>query len=534
MTALRSVLVGSAGQGLLTFGATLANSALAFLVIVIVGRGLGAAGAGQFFAVTAIFLVATSLLNFGADTGLVRFLSRLRALGRNGEIHPVIVVAVLPVIAMSLLAAATIAIMLPSLAHLLHMSTETASSFRWLGILLLPAALQSILLGATRGLGQVLPFAMIQNVAVPALRVAAVLLVLLTIGGVPAAAWAWAAPLVAGAVVTALLLRRALRSLRIPHNASASEQQTVSVQRTWRAIGREFWGFSSARGIGMVLERAIDQTDVVLIISMLGPAAGGAYGAVARCVTVGAMVESSIRVVMGPKISAALATQDREAATQYFHTVARNLILMAWPFYLLLGAYADRVLQLFGPGFETAAGAMRVVCLGMMLSTAAGMLQTFLLMGGKSRWQVGNRIAQWATLIVGVLVLSRMFGLVGAGLAWTISVLVDTSLAAIQIYRAFGLRNRVSIIARAAAPALVMGACANLVAVWLPDASVWFLIPPTGLLLVGYGGFLYFGRQWLALQVNETPPGRGVVGTTTLAGNGNWGRQSGVPDKEET
>ena len=47
-----------------------------------------------------------------------------------------------------------------------------------------------------------------------------------------------------------------------------------------------FWMFSSARGVAAIVETALEWIDVLVIAAFLGPAAGGVYGAVNRCVRV--------------------------------------------------------------------------------------------------------------------------------------------------------------------------------------------------------------------------------------------------------
>ncbi len=58
------------------------GAGIAFVTTLVVSNGIGAAGAGEFFRLMALFAIGTSLSVFGADTGLVRTMSAQRALGR--------------------------------------------------------------------------------------------------------------------------------------------------------------------------------------------------------------------------------------------------------------------------------------------------------------------------------------------------------------------------------------------------------------------------------------------------------------------
>ena len=74
-----------------------------------------------------------------------------------------------------------------------------------------------------------------------------------------------------------------------------------------------------------IVETILEWIDVLTVTTILGPAAGGVYGAVNRCVRVGTMVEHTGRIVTGPSISAALATQNIDRARQIFLATTRVL-----------------------------------------------------------------------------------------------------------------------------------------------------------------------------------------------------------------
>src|SRR5262245_1056458 len=91
---LRSLARG----GSLNLVGSVASAVLGALLVVIVSRGFGAdkAAANAFFTAVALFTLVFNTAELGADTGLVRFIARLRTLGRTGDIRPTVWVAVLP------------------------------------------------------------------------------------------------------------------------------------------------------------------------------------------------------------------------------------------------------------------------------------------------------------------------------------------------------------------------------------------------------------------------------------------------------
>ncbi|HEV8421391.1 MAG TPA: hypothetical protein VGR13_08565, partial [Actinomycetota bacterium] len=83
IASLRSDLSSLARGGALNLVGSLAGGALSFLLAVVVTRGLHPAGAGVFFEAVALFTILANTCEVGADTGLVRGVSRALALDRG-------------------------------------------------------------------------------------------------------------------------------------------------------------------------------------------------------------------------------------------------------------------------------------------------------------------------------------------------------------------------------------------------------------------------------------------------------------------
>jgi O-antigen/teichoic acid export membrane protein len=308
---------------------------------------------------------------------------------------------------------------------------------------LAPGALLAVLLGGTRGIGSTMPYTALQNLALPLSRLLLVALGMAAGLDVQWIAGGWAAPLVVVAAIAAVLLTRRLRITAGGERFPAAPDTT-----------REFWRFAIPRGASTVLERALDWAGVLIVLAVAGPVLGGVYAVVNRCVTAGTMIDQAARIVTGPRISRALAVGDRAQASALFLDVTRGIVAVAWPFYLMLAVFAPAVLSLFGPEFVAGALPLALVSLAMMLSTTAGMVQSILLMGGRSSWQLVNRLAQLTTLVVLTVLLVPPLGLTGAALGWIAAILVDTTLATVQVAVKLGIHSSPRLIVRPALLAL--------------------------------------------------------------------------------
>ena len=464
------------------------GAGIAFVTTMVVSNGIGAEGSGEFFRLMALFAISISLVTFGADTGLVRTMSAQRALGRYGVLPQLIRYGLIPSLVTSVLLVAGVYIY----TELVPMAPEYQAAMRVSSAFILVAALMTVFFGALRGLHRVVTFTLLQNVLLPTLRFAAVGLVVLFSGQLMDLVYAWTVPVAITAVVALWRLERAFPSEEHVEVLPSEDSPTETF--------RSFWGFSSARGVATVVETILEWIDVLVVAAFLGAAAGGVYGAVNRCVRVGAMIEHTGRVVTGPSISAALATRQLNRAREIFLSTTRVLTALSWPFYLSLAFFGPVLLGFFGKGFEAGAGILWVICPAAMLSISAGGVQSVLLMSGKSRWQLLNKLSSLVVAVTLNFTLVPVWGLYGAVTAWASALLVDTFLASYQVFRLVGIRASL----REMAPSLFVGAAVPtayaLVSLAFLGQSVQGIIVYLVLLVPVYGAVLYRFRKALGIE----------------------------------
>lgn len=464
------------------------GAGIAFVTTMVVSNGIGAEGSGEFFRLMALFAIAISLVTFGADTGLVRTMSAQRALGRYGVLPQLIRYGLVPSLVTSVLLVAGVYIY----TEIVPIAPEYQAAMRVSSAFVLVAALMTVFFGALRGLHRVVTFTILQNVLLPTLRFAAVGLVVLFSGQLMDLVYAWTVPVAVTAIVALWLLERAF--------PNEEHVEVLPSEHSPTETFRSFWGFSSARGVATIVETILEWIDVLVVTAFLGAAAGGIYGAVNRCVRVGTMIEHTGRVVTGPSISAALATRQLDRAREIFLSTTRVLTALSWPFYLSLAFFGPVLLHFFGKGFEAGAGILWVICPAAMLSMSAGGVQSVLLMSGKSRWQLLNKLSSLAVAVTLNFTLVPVWGLYGAVTAWASALLIDTFLASYQVFRLVGIRAST----REMAPSLFLGAavptaCA-LASLAVLGQSVLGVIVYVVLLVPVYGAVLYRFRKALGVE----------------------------------
>lgn len=473
---------------MLTFVGIVTNSGLAFLTTWVVARQLGAAATGDFFLFTSIFTIAVGVIGLGADTGAVRMLSGAMATGRTDDVRPTLRVALVPVTVVAVGSAVLALVLAGPIASVLGGTDHGASTVRVLAVALAPGALLTVVLGASRGLGHVLTYTAVQNLSVPIMRLVAVASVVYASSRVELVVWAWALPVVLAAAVGGALLQHQLRQVSV--SAAPSEEGT-------RELRARFWRFALPRGAAIVMERLLDWADVLVVVALEGPAAGGVYGVVTRIVVAGTMLEGALRIVMGPRLSAAAAVGDRAGVNRMFQRVTVALILVSWPYYIVVAVYAKDLLNLFGSQFTEGQAALVILAVAMALRNTMGALQTVLLMTGRSTWQLVNKIVQVSVLVVGAVVLVPAFGIAGAALAYALGVFVDTALATYQVTVGLRVRSDMRSMVRAAMYPTCGVLMTSLLLSWILSQS------PTYTRLGAVGGVLVVYSGWIGVLLRR-------------------------------
>ncbi|CAN5853116.1 lipopolysaccharide biosynthesis protein [soil metagenome] len=421
------------GGALNLFGLT-AYAVCNFVLVVLVTRQLGAAGAGAFLEAIALFNILARSSMIGADIGLVRFISRFRATNQVEALRRTIVVSAAPIAAVGMLAGLVVFLAADPLAKFLSTgkaNDDLATYLRTFAPFVPVAAVYQALAAGSRGFGSMLPEVAVERLGRALVVPAAVGAVLAAYLGPTAlgAAWAtpWALAVVPMGYCTVVLLRR------IEARAPAGGGTPVD------GLGREFWTFAAPRSLAGLFQVGILWIDTLLIGVLVSTAASGVYSAATRWLIVGQFAGMAIATAFAPQISFVLARHERDRAQQLFRTATVWFILLAWPAYLLAALFGPTLVLTFGPGFAEGADVLLIVGLGYLFAAATGPVDMVLLMAGRSVLSLVNNGTALAVNVGLNLLLLPSLGLRGAAIAWSVSLVLSNALPLLQVWRADGL-----------------------------------------------------------------------------------------------
>jgi O-antigen/teichoic acid export membrane protein len=496
---LRSLVRG----GSLNLVGFVTSGVLGFLLAIVVTRGLGKAGAGVFFAAVATFTIVSNVAELGADTGVVRFVARLREVGTPGDVRRTALIALVPVALVSTVAAVLVFAEAPALARVFARdhTREVARVLRLVAPFLPFATTSTVALAGTRGYGTMGPFAAIEGFAKPAVRPLAVLV--LMAGGLAVAdvALAWSIPEALGSAAALVMLFRLI---------GRDERAAPAIASAGAAgLAREFWAFSAPRSLAAAFQVTVIYVDLLLLGHFRSAAEVGVYAAASRLVTVGTFALQAVRLAIAPHISALLAREDHRRAEDLYQTATWWLMAISWPIFLILAVFAPVVLGIFGRGFSSGQGALLILSLAMLVNLGTGNVSMVLLMSGRSGWNLLNEgVALVLNILLNLILIPRL-GMAGAAISWAVSIAADNLMAAVEVRIFLGMGPFGPGYGVVAASSVACFAGLGLAARLLWGATWLALVVSGALATVAFAALLFRNRDVMRLSIVKEAIGSG-------------------------
>ena len=475
-------------------GAGVSAAVGVLLVMVITRSDLGQAAAGSVFTTTALFLIGVTVVQLGADVGMVRWLPLHFAVGDSHNVKATMRAALLPVLILSIVVGVGVFAFAPSIASLFGTSAETIGpQLRVLAIFLPVAACYNLVLATTRGFRTMRPTVLVDSLGRTTVQLGLVSLAsLLGLTGVGFVT-AWSLPYLLAFAIAATWLYRLLRRV---HRGTTSEGDDPVPPDA--GIAGEFWRFTAPRGVATIAQTLLKRSDIILVAALSSTAQAALYAAATRFVVFGQLAVQALQQALAPQMSATLAKQNHDAAQDMYRTTTAWGMVMAWPVYIASAVLAPWILLLFGPEYSEAAGVVTVLSVAMLAATACGSVDTVLLMAGRSWLSLMNTGIALVVNLGMNFVLIPTYGIMGAAISWAVAILVRNLLPLTMINRMLGMSPFGSAAAWVSVTSI---GCIGLVPTLLrlSGASFTVVLAATVAGGLGYVALLWTGRHRLRL-----------------------------------
>lgn len=223
----------------------------------------------------------------------------------------------------------------------------------------------------------------------------------------------------------------------------------------------------------------------------------GVYTVATRLVMLAVFVMAPINAAFAPQIARLHHRGDVTRLGEVYAAATAWILRFALPAFVLLLIFPAPLLRLFGDDYVVGAGVTMTLAVGQLVNAATGPCATVLNMSGRVLLNMVNNVAVLALNVGLNLVLIPRLGILGAALAWSVSLAVVNIVRVVQVRRVLGLLPFGAVTVKSAVAAVAAGAAGWAVRVIVTDE--WLQL---GLGVVAV--FVVFVGVVVALGVDDT------------------------------
>lgn len=187
------------------------------------------------------------------------------------------------------------------------------------------------------------------------------------------------------------------------------------------------------------LEVVVGQTDLIMIGAIAGDREVGQYAVAARAAGVVMFVWAAVNTAIGPKIAEMHSLGDRAALQKLVTNSANVIFVLSALVCVFLFIFAELLLGLFGEDFKEGATALRIITFGQFVNASAGSVGLILKMTGYEKDVIWTGAFAAAINVVLNALLIPHYGINGAAIGTTASLIVWPIFAGFRVYFRLGL-----------------------------------------------------------------------------------------------
>lgn len=413
------------GGGLNVAGAIISQGSL-FFIMAILALTTSGADVGRYSMCYALLTILSLLALGGLRATLTRFVAMRLADGDPGAVRGTIRLGMFVALGGGLVVSASLASLSGWIADLLH-----EPELR-MGVLLVAASLMAVTiedaaLAAIQGWRSQLAFTLIGSILDPGLRLLLTALAVWQGMGLMGALWAIVISTWTGALLSVIVLLGRMRRIE-----RARPRYDPRPMASFAVVS---WGATLAT-TGLVW------ADTLILGYLASAQDVGIYTIATRLVTLAIFVLNPINSAFVPHVAHLYHLGDSLGVSTVYGAANRWIIRLSVPAFIMLLAFPRDLLGIFGHGYGAAAAVTVVLAIGQLANAAAGPCGSVLNMTGRVKLSLFDNIGALVVNVALNLVLIPRYGVIGAALAWTISLVLVNGTKYLQVRRVVGIRGR--------------------------------------------------------------------------------------------
>lgn len=401
------------------------GAGLAFALNVVIGRLLGAEGAGLYFLALSVVTIGAVIAKLGLGNALLRFIASGASCGDWDRVVGVFQMGMRLAAGASFVVASGVFALSAWLAEHVFGELALVPTLRIMSVGILTFAAMTLLAESLKGLKRIRNSMLISGVLYPGIALV-MIYPLVSIFGPPGAAITYVLSTGAAALIGWIMWRRNVADVASP---SPWFDRVV----LWRSC-RPLWTMS-------IINQGILPWAPLFLLGIWGTAEEvGRFGAATRVAMLVTFFLTTINIVIAPKFAELYEIGEIETLGRLARRFSLLTTLAASPIFVLLIIGSDQLMELFGPDFTETGAVLAILAIGQAVNTLTGSVGYLLMMTGHERDFRNASIFAVLVMVVAALLLIPEYGILGAATSSAISV------ASLNIYSTIIARKRLRIL----------------------------------------------------------------------------------------
>lgn len=372
-------------------------------------------------AFTALMILSV-VVKWGLDGATVRFTQEYLASGEKGKIKTLVSKSVLSIFISAIIAGVLFFLLSKPLAKVFD-EPNLEKAYLWVAVGLLPFVLLQYYAEALRALKNIKAFSVFQVGSV--LILASGVFVLLKDIALPKGEVATLAFVISSVVF-------AIGAYVVFQSSFRKRVGDIAAQKI---------DFKSVVKVGVPLLVSgslflvISWTDTLMIGYFKTSADVGIYRVAFKIATLITFIQFAVNSIAAPTIAALYAKEDLSGLRKYVKQIGVINAAFAVPITLAIVLFPEWLLNMFGAEYIAGAELLPILAIGQLVNALAGPVMYILNMTGKEK--LSQRIMIWMTGLNSLLniILIPIYGIIGAAIATTISMVTWNVIAALYVYK---------------------------------------------------------------------------------------------------
>ena len=397
---------------------------LNFVYSIGLARWLGPDAFGLFAIGLAAFNIVSILSTAGLDNAALRFLPAMFSNGATGSLWPTVRRLLVFTFGGGMFLGGLWFWLRHILAAAFFHDPRLTDVFVWFAVAVPFFALSSTLVATLQAMQIVSWRLVVKYICEPAIKALATALLLWAGWGLQGALIGFAAAL----AVTTVLAFLPLRSFVNEGSAAA----VVSSHQLMR--------YSVPLVLALLCASLGNRSDILLLGYFASPTQAGIYGAAFQTASIIALVLQSFESILQPLFSNRLARADLAGLNKLYQDMLRWVGIVSVPLFLLMSVCAKPILSLYGAEYEVGVWCLILLSFAQCVNSLTATAHSVLVLAGYSRVVMWNSAAIAVLQILLNVYWIPRYGVIGAALATSVSLIGVNLVRAFEAYLLIGLQ----------------------------------------------------------------------------------------------